>query len=223
MNCKHCFRGEPQNVDISEDIIDQTLSQIDTVVNLTITGGEPSLNPKAIEWIINGITKYNIELLDFGVITNGKIYSQEFVDNLNRLSQCCILKSGGYLRVSQDQFHEDIDPENINLYKKHCRFKCVAPKVFYKNIYDEGNAHLNGIGNVSNYDDNITVVLYDNHFIFPKDYELYINALGDVLFKGQYSYFTQEHRKIGNVLDKPILELLENSNKVKFLDMKGVN
>lgn len=36
--CAHCFRGDPQNVDISEEIIDRSLDQISSCFSFDVTG-----------------------------------------------------------------------------------------------------------------------------------------------------------------------------------------
>lgn len=222
MTCKHCLRGDSQNIDISEEIIDKTLSQIYKIDYLLFTGGEPSLYPKAIEWVINGLIKYNIKLKYFGVIINGKVYSQEFVDNLNKLYQHCLEKDKCCLRISQDRFHEFIDTKNISLYKENCFFKCKAPKDAMEKVLNEGNARINNIGNSFSgrffaYKRSKTV-LFDKWFILPKNTMLYINAIGDVLLTDSLSYDSQKIENIGNILKKPIAELLINSNKVELID-----
>ena len=44
IKCKHCCRGDAQNVDMSEEIMEKFISQCDSINYLTFTGGEPFCN-----------------------------------------------------------------------------------------------------------------------------------------------------------------------------------
>ena len=42
--CQHCMRGEAENLDMSNEVIDQLLDRTSEIGYLGITGGEPLLN-----------------------------------------------------------------------------------------------------------------------------------------------------------------------------------
>ena len=74
MSCAHCLRGDAQNVDILGIDIDNVLDQTEAIGNLAITGGEPTLNLKALQHIANGIAKRGIPVSRVEIVTNGLIY-----------------------------------------------------------------------------------------------------------------------------------------------------
>lgn len=57
LNCRWCAKGEPQNIDITKEIIDKTLDEIsDCKLHLIqITGGEPLLNPDMLVYLVEQI------------------------------------------------------------------------------------------------------------------------------------------------------------------------
>lgn len=71
--CAHCFRGNPQNVDISEEIIDKALDQISSCFSFDVTGGEPFLVPDKLEYLVDGIIKKKMRFTSFSLVVNGTI------------------------------------------------------------------------------------------------------------------------------------------------------
>ena len=55
MSCKHCLRGDAQNLDIKLESIDLFLSKLKNKCfkRILFTGGEPSLNVEAIEFTLH--------------------------------------------------------------------------------------------------------------------------------------------------------------------------
>lgn len=86
MGCAHCMRGEAENADISNEVIDKLLEQTEGIGDLTITGGEVALNPGAIRYLAKRISELNIPLGNLYVVTNGKEVSDEFLSALFDLS-----------------------------------------------------------------------------------------------------------------------------------------
>ena len=52
MSCEHCLRGDAQAMDISTEVIDAVLSKIDYIQQIAFTGGEPSLKPEIMQYIL---------------------------------------------------------------------------------------------------------------------------------------------------------------------------
>ena len=89
LRCAHCFRGDPQNVDISEEIIDKTLDQISSCLSFDVTGGEPFLVPDKLEYLVDGIIKKKMRFTSFSLVVNGTILderAQRSVAAINRLA-----------------------------------------------------------------------------------------------------------------------------------------
>ena len=58
--CEHCMRGDAQNVDLSENAIDNLLNQTLAFGDILFTGGEPLMALDKIEYIIDGMIKRKI-------------------------------------------------------------------------------------------------------------------------------------------------------------------
>lgn len=136
MQCAHCFRGNAQDIDIDFLHIDNLLDQTEVIGILEVTGGEPTWNLDAIEYILNGLCKRGIPLFGFVVHTNGLIYSDRFVKLLEwckkiiDVSCTNCLKDGDKYRANEaigrclidlsiDRYHEQHDKclEHYQQYK----------------------------------------------------------------------------------------------------------
>lgn len=75
MNCKFCGKGQAQNLDISKEIIDKTLDEMNSVyINaLRISGGEPLLKPNLISYLIKKIIEKHIYINNIYIFTNGNV------------------------------------------------------------------------------------------------------------------------------------------------------
>ena len=62
LTCKHCMRGDVQNLDINYKYIDFLLRKNHIFFLLYFSGGEPLLNKKAIIYIINKIIKCSVTI-----------------------------------------------------------------------------------------------------------------------------------------------------------------
>lgn len=136
MKCAHCLRGDAQDVDINYQHIDDLLDQTEVIGHLEITGGEPTLNLDALEYILNGLCKRGIPLFEFALFTNGLMYSERFISLIKWCKEIidiscsnCFKNGNEYnpkrdlsrcqIGVSLDQFHEkhDICMEHYQQYK----------------------------------------------------------------------------------------------------------
>lgn len=87
MACGHCLRGDAENVDLTGLDIDGVLDQTEAIGRLIITGGEPLLNLRAIQYLANGIARRGIPLMRVQIITNGLLYDGGFVALAKRFSE----------------------------------------------------------------------------------------------------------------------------------------
>lgn len=104
--CAHCLRGEPQNVDLSKDTVDNFLNQTEMIEALTFSGGEPFLNVDIINYFLNEIKRRGIPLYRLNIITNGIIPPTDIKDTI-----------AGY--------HDYIQKCRANPYN---RYRCTNPK-----------------------------------------------------------------------------------------------
>lgn len=120
LNCAHCLRGEARNNEITNEVIDTTLSQIKFINTLTISGGEVTLALDKIIEIINVIIKNEIIVRNIAFVTNGVVYNKEFIQILNwidsKLKKPKFGNTYTALYVSHDKYHiEDVVSKNLFL------------------------------------------------------------------------------------------------------------
>lgn len=152
MRCTHCLRGDTQNVDINYKHIDDLLNQTEVIGHLDITGGEPTLNLDALQHILNGLCKRGIPLFEFGLNTNGLLYSERFINLVKWCKQIidvscsnCLKNGNEYqpkkyisrcnIGVSLDQYHEqhDICEEHYQRYKEALSDYADVRKIMHGN------------------------------------------------------------------------------------------
>lgn len=71
LTCAHCLRGAQQRINIKKEHIEQLLSNVCYIDNITFTGGEPTLYLKGIEDTLDVIEKNGITVNSFYIATNG--------------------------------------------------------------------------------------------------------------------------------------------------------
>lgn len=111
MRCAHCMRGDAESVDISLKHISNLLRHVRHIHHFNITGGEPSLNVRAIRHILGRVRAYGITVNDFYIVTNGAATSRsgEFIAACAALYEYQEEKeqdSGHMLEMSDDRFHD---------------------------------------------------------------------------------------------------------------------
>ena len=113
MRCAHCMRGNAEAVDISLRHITNLLRHVRHIHHFNITGGEPSLNVRAIRHILERVRVYGITVNDFYIVTNGSAASrsEEFIEACTALYKYQQEKeqgsgSGHMLEMSDDRFHD---------------------------------------------------------------------------------------------------------------------
>lgn len=119
MACSHCMRGNAMALDISHAYIRNILSRVRGVHNINITGGEPSLNVKAMRYLLSCLKRRGIPVDRFYIVTNGSLssISSDFIET------CCALydyqtekveDTGRHmLELSDDRFHNSAEREKV--------------------------------------------------------------------------------------------------------------
>ena len=118
MACEHCLRGDARNEDIDINHLIPLFDRTENIQTISFTGGEPSLNVKAIKDILKLVKQYKFPVSSFYLVTNGKKVTQAFLMTmLDWYAYCC--KNDAYLAseacgvaLSQDDFHAEIPPDN---------------------------------------------------------------------------------------------------------------
>lgn len=150
LNCKHCLRGEPQDITISEKVIDSIFEQVENVTeHIDLTGGEIMLALDMFEYFCNKLIESNwtpqtLLLVTNGTILNGRTRLIEILENVatQKNISCNIA-------ISDDPFHAEQDKENLRL-QTYDFFKTELER---RNILANGNddIQVNKIGVSLNY------------------------------------------------------------------------
>ena len=191
MKCEHCLRGDSQNKTISQDYIDALFEKLFSIDILTITGGEPSLEPSIINQIIYYAKKYNIIIYNFYIATNAKKITDEFLKGIENLYLYCKDNVMSNLKWSNSPWHEKIDQGNIEKLK---RFSFFLPKYnpmftkVDKSLQTQGRAaKIGGRNSICG-----TFKIRNNKI---SGCELYLNCLGNMIAGCNWSYDNQNKKE----------------------------
>lgn len=234
-NCNHCCRGESQNLDLSKDVVDTFFDKNDihSINHLMFSGGEPTLNGKMLEYIVDKIISKNIPVFWFELSINGLSYSEELVRGLNKLNEYCknfsntsSLHRYGGLLVSQTQYHKEAKNDVLEKFSQLPYF--IPPNgidyISSEYLLPYGNALKNRLSSsvqelsgLMDYESSIKITEFNGDNFLVCNYH-YISSNGNLLLDGCLSYDMMDKYSIGNVLEKSILDIY--SENVKVLSLK---
>ncbi len=221
-SCAHCCRGESQNIDLTKEIVDEYFekNEIYYIGTLLFSGGDPTLNGKILEYIVDKIIEKEIivDMFMFGI--NGLSYSDELVNGLNKLRDYILLKSEkqrhwpGVLMVSQDQFHKEANPEVVEKLQRLTYFSPINKHIMKEeNILPYGRALENGLSKqqpdlnkLIDYQKNYRIREYKGDTYLVISYQ-YISANGNIINDGCQSYDLMDEYALGNVQNQCIEEI----------------
>ena len=120
------MKGNSQNVTISSEIINKTLDVLEKnkIHRIRLFGGEPTLEPKIIQYIVKEIIERNIDISRFEIQTNGYFCDIEISNALNEIgkyikSTNSDLCDNAYMEISlSDHINNDIAKKGYEFYKK---------------------------------------------------------------------------------------------------------
>lgn len=202
MCCAHCMRGNAENEDLNLDKFAAFIKDVDSIGSVTFTGGEPTLNVNAIKFVLHMCKALEIPVYNFYIVTNGKEITAEFLNAMIDWYVYCI-ECGGEpelcgVALSQDEFHEDIDQENVAKLRALSFYRPDDKKTRswkHTNLIDLGNAR--NIVSVPKRDPmrypptveplNDILTIYDGQITFTVD--------GDILFDCDYEYESTDEIK----------------------------
>lgn len=218
MECAHCLRGPQEPINIKPAVYRSALQGIDQIGYLTFSGGEPSLNPKAIKEITDILLTTDRAPSGFYVATNGQIYSKVMVEALQRLYECSGDRDMCQLKVSNDIYHDRIREENWDRFNRLLFFEYEDLVDFDRHprrLIMEGNAYDNGLGQPPQIKQNNFYVEVDEENIVV-DSLVYINVFGDVIPDCDYSYENQKDHVLGNVLQEPLIDIIKRNSRKEY-------
>ncbi len=105
--CGHCLRGEAQNVNLDINLLRKFLheNKIQSISELTITGGEPLLVPDLIDQMIQEMRWLRIEVQNFHMTTNGSKFTPDTLNTIGKLFNFCTDNSVSGVDVSNSIWH----------------------------------------------------------------------------------------------------------------------
>ena len=192
MSCAHCMRGDAEAVDISLRHISNLLRHVRHIHHFNITGGEPSLNVRAIRHILERVRTYGITVNDFYIVTNGSVTSRskEFIEVCAALYEYQQEKeqgpgSGHMLEMSDDRFHDPAEHAATFAELSQYPFFGVRGQASHVFLFREGRCK-EGFPNPIH-----EIYLTGENYVYG---DLVLNAEGMILSNGDLSYARQrEH------------------------------
>lgn len=204
MICDHCLRGEAENINIKEEYIENVLKQCNFISNITFTGGEPSLNSKAIEHFISLVDKYNITIGSFYIATNGKNIKEDFLVAICKLYSICDEPEMCEVNISKDYYHQ------INTNTDGGLLKALSFVSFRDENRTEGR-WINEGYYAENFDNgrknNLEEYYIDDNYI--SDGNIYLNAKGQIIAGPNWSYKSQNKYIICNHNDNLLEKIIK--------------
>ena len=80
LSCGHCLRGQAQNASLTPELADKFFSQVTKIYQLTLSGGEPTLEVEGLKAVLSSIKKYGVKVGMIHLPTNGTNITDEFID-----------------------------------------------------------------------------------------------------------------------------------------------
>jgi sulfatase maturation enzyme AslB (radical SAM superfamily) len=201
MGCAHCLRGDSQNMDIDLNYIDQFLNGVDCIGNITFTGGEPSLNVIAIEYVLRKCQELGIGVGSFYIVTNGKENALELaIASLKWYAYCDDRDEMCGLALSKDMFHGEIDNENENILRGLSFFRNDKFTDFNRvSIISDGRAiEIDGFKKIDVDMHNEDLSWDEEDDCIRIESMMYLSANGDIRTNCDTSYDNDEYT-IGNI------------------------
>lgn len=170
LNCGHCLRGTKCSSKMKDEVISATLDQILMIGNLCICGGEPLLALDVLEKIFNYIIDHKIMVDEVSLVTNGTIYSTEFLLLLKEIDDYISLyqktECSVHFNISEDQYHK-AERRRLNLEKKYIENCLKYQESKYFNTFNTLDPKLKLFreGNAVNLDSSLTVPLKQTRYI----------------------------------------------------------
>ena len=194
MRCAHCMRGNAEAVDIPLRHITNLLRHVRHIHHFNITGGEPSLNVRAIRHILERVRAYGITVNNFYIVTNGSVASrsEEFIEACAALYEYQQEKeqgsgSGHMLEMSDDRFHDPAEHAATLAALSPYPFFGVrgqAERVF---LFREGRCKEGFLNPIHK------IYLTEENYVYG---DLYLNAEGMILSNGDLSYTRQRQHAL---------------------------
>ena len=183
-----------------------------------MTGGEPSLVPEIIEYLVNTVIEMDISITNYVIyISNGLIYNQSIIDSINKLMEFLKAKEKGkevqlIFELSNDQYHKRPDKDTLDKYSKlpFLNKKFLVPRVrTIESTVNEGNAKNNSIGGSMTYKNFIEEMRVKSaNDIVEVNNSILVAANGNIINCSCGSYIEEDEISLGNLYNVSLLSIL---------------
>lgn len=194
LKCKWCSKGEPQNLDITTEIIDKTLNEVsDYYINcIRITGGEPFLVPELVVYLIDKIIDKKIKVNMIHIISNATIINEDIRNAIIRF-----IEYGKTIQEERKNIKEYFSDKLDDVHFERGKNKNVMVALCLS-TWEHDNK--NTINNVYKFYDSIK----SEHFIVVDQNEQYNDVKGTVVIEGlaekNYKMFSEKELEIIRVI-----------------------
>lgn len=238
LNCVHCCRGDAQNKDISYEVIDNLIENIETCNIINITGGEPLLAIDKIKYLVDRINSTNTTVNELYMVTNGTLKDRQIIDILSKFCDGTE-KRKATLAISDDYFHNH--SESMEAYSFYTDEARQNKNITIKLIDDFGGKIDNelieftlagraktmqrehpelipprGVRIESLYNHRISI--FENTIMCT----LHITVNGDVGFFETRSYDNIDQLTIGNIQSKRMNDIIDDFNNNCMMSCRDV-
>ena len=142
LKCRHCCKGESENIAMSDEVMDALLDNVYFIDELFITGGEPILYTERLETLLRKCKDKKIKVNYIIVISNCTIKSEAFVRVFNEWSAYTTFRNNK-LSVSNDIFHEEYLKEHLPSVNLEENIEWYKEKLQYCGVEKADNMYLN--------------------------------------------------------------------------------
>lgn len=235
LKCEHCLRGDAENVDMSKEVIDATLDNVELISFLKLTGGEPFLVPEIIEYLVDSIIQRDILIFAFSTVVNGTIFGERAIrsiDAINKLAKYIKEKNKNIkidkiaeIIISDDHYHKNNVKEAIEIYNKYTneyveviemkeideyKKSNISPEIFSgdEGWICEGRAKENNIGLALEKYKDCHIGCHRCNLENEINCMIVITAKGNLAFESDLSFENEDKINMGNVMEKSIIEIL---------------
>ena len=191
MQCQHCLRGDAINLNIKHEYITSLLEQVETIYNVTFSGGEPSLNVKTLEFFLSEAERLNVRIGSFYIVTNGLNVGGDFAIFCLKMFSYCYDKDSCSVQISNDNFHRNEGDYNTELLNGLSFFSKRNEKDNFN--YYNMEALINE-GRATDFYDGDENVNTENVILNESDFEeddIYLNCKGQLINGCNWSYANQ--------------------------------
>lgn len=117
MSCVHCLRGDAENLDMTDEILQAVLKPISNITTISFTGGEPSLNIPFIEQALQSIKEKKIPIYSCFIATNGMSNIDDFLnvcDQWHYYTMSCNYEKGELVYGTKlEQYSKILNPKEL--------------------------------------------------------------------------------------------------------------